>query len=47
MDPLTAMVVRRRWIAAAAGMAVVLALVLAAADLQLGASDADTVADPG
>ena len=43
-----AMVVRRRWIAAAAGMAVVLALVLAAADLQLGASDADTVAkNPG
>ena len=32
---------------AAAGMAVVLALVLAAADLQLGASDADTVAKSG
>jgi putative drug exporter of the RND superfamily len=40
-------VVRRRWLAAAAGMAVVLALVLAAADLQLGASDADTVAKSG
>jgi putative drug exporter of the RND superfamily len=41
------MVARRRWIAAAAGMAVVLALVLAATDLQLGASDADTVAKSG
>ena len=40
-------VTRRRWIAAAAGMAVVLALVLAATDLQLGASDADTVAKSG
>jgi putative drug exporter of the RND superfamily len=42
-----AMVARRRWIAAAAGMAVVLALVVAATDLQLGASDADTVAKSG
>jgi putative drug exporter of the RND superfamily len=41
------LVVRRRWIAAAAGMAVVLALVVAATDLQLGASDADTVAKSG
>jgi RND superfamily putative drug exporter len=40
-------VTRRRWIAAAAGMAVVLALVFAATDLQLGASDADTVAKSG
>jgi putative drug exporter of the RND superfamily len=40
-------VTRRRWIAAAAGMAVVLALVVAATDLQLGASDADTVAKSG
>jgi len=42
-----AMVARRRWIAATAGMAVVLALVFAATDLQLGASDADTVAKSG
>jgi len=41
------MVTRRRWIAAAGGMAVVLALVVAATDLQLGASDADTVAKSG
>jgi RND superfamily putative drug exporter len=41
------MVARRRWIAAAAGMAVVLALVFAATDLQLGSSDADTVAKSG
>jgi RND superfamily putative drug exporter len=41
------LVVRRRWIAAAAGMAVVLALVFAATDLQLGTSDADTVAKSG
>jgi putative drug exporter of the RND superfamily len=38
---------RRRWLAAGAGMAVVLALVIAATDLQLGASDADTVAKSG
>src|SRR4029453_12996007 len=41
------MVTRRRWIAAAAGMAIVLALVFAATDLQLGTSDADTVAKSG
>jgi RND superfamily putative drug exporter len=38
---------RHRWLAAGAGMAVVLALVVAATDLQLGASDADTVAKTG
>ena len=38
---------RRRWVAAGAGMAVVLALVGAATNLQLGASDADTVAKSG
>jgi putative drug exporter of the RND superfamily len=38
---------RRRGLAAGAGMAVVLALVLAATDLQLGASDADTMAKSG
>jgi RND superfamily putative drug exporter len=38
---------RRRWIAAGAGIAVVLALSFAATDLQLGASDADTVAKSG
>lgn len=38
---------RRRWLAAGAGMAAILALVLAATDLQLGASDADTVAKSG
>ena len=41
------MVARRRWLAAGVGMAVVLALVVAATDLQLGASDADTVAKSG
>src|SRR5215217_5043621 len=41
------MVSRRRWLAAAAGMAVVLALVFAATGLQLGSSDADTVAKSG
>ena len=41
------LVVRRRWIAAAAGMAIVLALVIAATDLQLGSSDADTMAKSG
>jgi putative drug exporter of the RND superfamily len=40
-------VARRRWIAAGAGMAVVVALVVAATGLQLGASDADTVAKSG
>jgi putative drug exporter of the RND superfamily len=38
---------RRRWIAAGAGMAVVLALVVAATDLQLGTSDANTIAKSG
>jgi putative drug exporter of the RND superfamily len=41
------LVARRRWIAAAAGMAVVLALVAAATDLQLGTSDANTMAKSG
>jgi putative drug exporter of the RND superfamily len=38
---------RRRWVAAGAGMAVILALAFAATDLQLGTSDADTVARSG
>jgi RND superfamily putative drug exporter len=38
---------RRRWLAAAAGMAVILALAFAATDLQLGNSDADTIAKSG
>jgi RND superfamily putative drug exporter len=38
---------RRRWVAAGAGVALVLALALAATDLQLGSSDADTVARSG
>jgi RND superfamily putative drug exporter len=38
---------RRRWIAAASGMAAIVALAFAATDLQLGASDADTVAKSG
>src|SRR4029079_14888718 len=38
---------RRRWVAAAGGMAVVLALVGAAGSLQLGTSDADTLARSG
>ena len=38
---------RRRWIAALSGIAVVLALVVAATDLRLGLSDADTVAQSG
>jgi RND superfamily putative drug exporter len=38
---------QRRWLAAGVGMAVVLALVVAATDLQLGSSDADTVAKSG
>src|SRR5215212_1981008 len=41
------LVARRRWLAALAGMAVVLALVLAATDLQLGTSDANTLAKSG
>jgi RND superfamily putative drug exporter len=40
-------VARRRWVAAGAGMAVVLALAFAATDLQLGTSDADTIAKSG
>jgi putative drug exporter of the RND superfamily len=40
-------VARRRWVAAGAGMAVVLALAFAATDLRLGASDANTVAKSG
>jgi putative drug exporter of the RND superfamily len=42
-----AAVSRRRWVAAGAGMAVIVALALAATDLQLGSSDADTVARSG
>ena len=38
---------RRRWLAAGAGMAVILALALAATNLQLGAADADTIAKQG
>ena len=38
---------RRRWVAAGAGMAVVLALAVAATDLQLGTSDANTIAKSG
>ena len=40
-------VARRRWVAAGAGMAVVLALVVASTNLQLGTSDANTVAKAG
>jgi RND superfamily putative drug exporter len=42
-----AAVARRRWVAAAAGIGVVVALAFAATDLQLGADDADTVARSG
>jgi putative drug exporter of the RND superfamily len=42
-----AAVSRRRWVAAGAGMAVIVALSLAATDLQLGTSDADTIASSG
>jgi putative drug exporter of the RND superfamily len=38
---------RRRWLAAGAGMAVILALAFAATNLQLGASDANTIAKSG
>src|SRR4051812_31339523 len=38
---------RRRWAAAGAGMAVVLALAFAATDIQLGSADADTMAKSG
>ncbi|HEX2129444.1 MAG TPA: MMPL family transporter [Solirubrobacterales bacterium] len=40
-------VTRRRWLAAGAGIAVLLALVVAATDLQLGTADADTLASSG
>jgi RND superfamily putative drug exporter len=40
-------VARHRWLAAGAGMTIILALCVAATDLQLGASDADTVAKSG
>jgi RND superfamily putative drug exporter len=40
-------VTRRRWIAAAGGMAVIVALAVAATDLRLGTSDADTIASKG
>ena len=40
-------VVRRRWIAAGAAIAVVVALVIAAVNLQLGTSNADTIAKRG
>ena len=38
---------RHRWVAAGAGMAVILALAFAATDMQLGTSDADTIAKSG
>jgi putative drug exporter of the RND superfamily len=38
---------RRRWLAAGAGMAVIVALAFFATDIQLGSSDADTVARSG
>jgi RND superfamily putative drug exporter len=41
------LVSRRRWVAAGAGIAVILALALAATNLQLGTSDADTIAKHG
>jgi putative drug exporter of the RND superfamily len=40
-------IARRRWLAAGAGVAVIVALALAATDLRLGGSDADTVARSG
>ncbi len=40
-------VARRRWLAAGAGMAVILALAFAATDLRLGTGDADTIAKSG
>ena len=40
-------VTRRRWVAAGAGLAIILALALAATDLRLGNSDADALARPG
>jgi RND superfamily putative drug exporter len=41
------LVARHRWVAALSGMAVVLALVIAATGLQLGTSDANTMAKSG
>jgi RND superfamily putative drug exporter len=38
---------RRRWVAAGTGLAVILALAFAATNLQLGASDANTIAKKG
>jgi putative drug exporter of the RND superfamily len=38
---------RRRWLAAGAGLAVILALALSATNLQLGAADANTIAKEG
>ena len=40
-------IARRRWLAAGAGVTVIVALAFAATDLQLGTSDADTVAKSG
>jgi putative drug exporter of the RND superfamily len=40
-------VTRRRWLAAGAGMALIVALALAATDLRLGTADADTIAKSG
>jgi len=40
-------IARRRWLAAGAGMAVILALVVASTDLQLGYADAKTAAKSG
>jgi RND superfamily putative drug exporter len=40
-------VARRRWLAAGAGVAVIMALALAATGIQLGSDDADTVARSG
>jgi putative drug exporter of the RND superfamily len=40
-------VVRRRWLAAGVSLAIVVALVVAAANLQLGQSDLDTIAKQG
>src|SRR3954454_18489405 len=38
---------RRRWVAAGAGIAVIVALAIAATNLQLGSADADTIAKKG
>ena len=47
LDALGEAVSRRRWLAAGAGLAVIVALAFAATDIQLGTSDADTVARSG